>query len=60
MKYAASYCVDASSCNTGKVGNRKHVKTEKDQALDAAVMNVMKWYGQERSSGVNVRGIELL
>ena len=57
MKYAASYCVDASSSKSGKVKTRKHMKTGKDQALDAAVM---KWYIQERSSGVNVRGVEQL
>ena len=38
MKYAASCCVDASSSKSGKVSNRKHMKTGKDQALDAAVM----------------------
>ena len=48
MKYAASYCVDASSSKSGKVKTRKHMKTGKDQALDAAVM---KWYVQERSMG---------
>ena len=53
MKYAASYCVDASFSKSGKVKTRKHMKTGKDQALDAAVM---KWYVQERSSGVNVCG----
>ena len=57
MKYAASCCVDASSSKSGKVSNRKHMKTGKDQALDAVVM---KWYVQERSSGVNVRGVNLL
>ena len=57
MKYAASYCVDASSSKSGKVKTRKHMKTGKDQALDAAVM---KWYVQERSSGMNVRGVKLL
>ena len=57
MKYAASYCVHASSSKSGKVKTRKHMKTGKDQALDAAVM---KWYVQERSSGVNVCGVELL
>ena len=45
------------SSKSGKVKTRKLMKTGKDQALDAAVM---KWYVQERSSGVNVRGVELL
>ena len=57
MKYAALYCVDASSSQSGKVKTKKHMKTGKDQAFNAAVM---KWYVQERSSGVNVRGVELL
>ena len=57
MNFAASYCVDASSSKSGKVKTRKHMKTGKDKALDAAVM---KWYVQERSSGVNVRGVKLL
>ena len=57
IKYAALYCVDASSSKKGTVKNRKHMKTGKNQALDAAVM---KWYVQKRSSGVNVRGVELL
>ena len=56
MKYAASYCVDTSSSKSGKVKTRKHMKTGKDQALDVT----MKWYVQERSSGANVRGVEVL
>ena len=38
MKYAASYCVDASSSKSGEVKTRKHMKTGKDQALDVAIM----------------------
>ena len=56
-KFAASYCIDAASSKSGKVGNRKHMKTGKEESLDAAVM---KWYVQERSNGVNVRGTEIL
>ena len=33
------------------------MKTGKEESLDAAVM---KWYVQERSNGVNVRGTEIL
>ena len=51
-KFAASYCIDAASSKSGKVGNRKHMKTGKEECLDAAVM---KWYVQERFNGVNVR-----
>ncbi|CAK8691374.1 unnamed protein product [Clavelina lepadiformis] len=57
LKYATSYCVDAASSKGGKVSNRKHMKMGKEQSLDAAVM---KWYVQQRSSGVNVRGTELI
>ena len=55
MKYAALYCIDASSSKSGKVRNRKHMKTGKDQASDAAIM---KWYIQKWSSGVNVHGVD--
>ena len=51
-KFAASYYNDAASSKSGKVGNRKHMKTGKEESLDAAVM---KWYVQERFNGVNVR-----
>ena len=33
------------------------MNTEKKESLDTAVM---KWYVQERSNGVNVRGTEIL
>ena len=45
------------SSKSGEVGNRKPIKTGKKESLDAAVM---KWYVQERSNGVNVRGTEIL
>ena len=56
MKYADLYCVDTLSFTSGKVENRKHIKTKKDQALDAAIM---KWYIQEWSSGVNICGVAI-
>ena len=55
-KFTASYCIDAASSKSGKVGNRKHMKTGKE-SLDATVM---KWYVQERSNGINVRGTKIL
>lgn len=57
VEYSAKYCVDASASKSGKGAPRKNVRTGKDAALDAAVM---KWYVQQRSVGMNVRGIEIL
>ena len=57
MNYGALLCVDASSSKSGKVRNRKHIKTGKDQVSDATVM---KWYIKERSSEVNLHGVDLL
>ena len=37
--------------------NKKHMKTGKEESLDAAGM---KWYVQKRSNGVNVRGNKIL
>ena len=56
-KFAASHCIDAASFKSGKFGNRKNMKTGKEESLNAAVM---KWYVQERSNDVNVRGTEIL
>ena len=56
-KFAALYCVNAAPSKSSKVGNKKHMKTGKEESLDAAVM---KLYVQERSNGVNVRGTEIL
>ena len=57
VKYAVSECVDCESSKSGKVGNRKHIKMGKDQSLDAVVK---KWYVQQRSNGVYVRGVEIM
>ena len=56
-KFVASYCIDAASSKSGKVENRKHMKTGKKESLDAAVM---KRYVQERYNGVYIRGTKIL
>ena len=56
-KFAASYCIDAACSKSSKVGNKKHLKTGKEESLVAAVK---KWYVQKRSNGFTIRGTEIL
>ena len=56
-KYSVSFCIDPSS-SKGKEGRpRKHMRTGQDTQLDEAVL---KWYRQEKSAGMLVRGVEIL
>ena len=56
-KYLVPFCIDASS-SKGKEGRpRKHMRTGQQTQLNEAVL---KWFRQQKSSGVLVRGVELL
>ena len=56
-KYSVSFCIDPSS-SKGKEGRpRKHMRTGQDIQLDEAVL---KWFRQEKSAGILVRGVEIL
>ena len=54
--YAANFCVDVPA-SKAKDGPRKHMKMGKDMQLAAAVM---KWYVQQKSSGMYIQGMEIL
>ena len=57
MENASQFCVDPSAAKSGKGQDRKHMYKAKESKLDVAVM---KWYVQQRASGINIRGVELL
>ena len=56
-KYSVSFCIDPSS-SKGKEGRpKKYMRTGQDSQLDEAVL---KWFRQEKSAGMLVRGVEIL
>ena len=57
MDYASKYCVDGTKTKSGQVNPRKYMSTASKSQLDAAVL---KWFLQQRSEGVNIRGVEII
>ena len=57
LAYSTQRCIDAASAKGKHGAPRKHMTTGKHTDLDTAVI---KWYTQQRSVGVNVRGVEII
>ncbi|KAF2366176.1 HTH CenpB-type DNA-binding domain [Trinorchestia longiramus] len=56
-KYAVKFNVESTKDKKGVVHARRHMKEPQSEALEEAVF---KWYVQQRSVNVNVRGVELI
>ncbi|CAM1298588.1 Uncharacterised protein r2_g825 [Pycnogonum litorale] len=56
-KYAVPFNVDSSKDKKGVIHVRRHMKDPQSKELEEAVF---KWYVQQRSVKVNVRGVELM
>ena len=55
--YAVKFDVNSNKDKKGVVHTRQHIKVAKSKNLEEAVY---KWYVQEYSAGVNVRGVDIL
>lgn len=62
-QFSLNYCVSTSSTskskssgNSGLENERKHMRVASNQDLENAVL---KWFMQLRSSGINIRGVDL-